>query len=443
MVFKLGVIGHKDTLEMITHLADEYFDQVKVYPEEFGNDEIIQEAVERIGELQKRCDALLYSRRDPYLLISEHLHHTIPVSYVDIHESHLLIGFLTAMVRYNIRPSKISIDSFDQSSTLSVLSAVGIPENELAIYSVSHDPTKGDMVNEILAGHLRNRDHGAELCITNITDVGRSLTSQNVPCVVINPLAESFVREIRNLMLRHQLKNQKTSPLAIVHIKLSYKDKYRFQDTMPIREVEELSNAAKIITIFAEKLDGAMYSLSRWEYLILCTGPLLLDATDEFSDIGLMQSINRATTFDVTLGIGYGQTIREAERHAVLATKHTLAHRGTNAFVALDDNPNRLIGPLHPKSEHYIEDSQTDAQLVEIAGKTGISTTVLHQLFQATLTHNSHLFTSAELAEILDVSTRTVNRIIERLLDHDYAIIEGKNLSQTKGRPARVIRLLF
>lgn len=441
MLFKLGVVGHKDTLKMVTDLVNEYFDQVKVYTEEFGNDEVIADAVQRIRDLQTRCDGLLYSRREPYLLISEHLHHTIPVSYVDIHQSHLLISLLEGVIRYKIRPTKLSMDTFDRTSALEAFSTVGIPESELIIYTVAKDPAQEDVVNATLAGHLKNYALGAELCITNITDICRSLTSRGIPCVVINPSVRSFVHEIRNLMLRYQLKNQSASPLAILHVKLQYKEKYRFQEKMPIREVEELSNAEKLITIFAEKLDGAMYCLSRWEYLVICSGTLLQDATEQFGDISLMRNINLTTVFDVSLGIGCGRTIQEAEHNAMLATNHTLAHRGTNAFVALE--PDQIIGPLRPKSEHFTAESTTDAKLTEIANDTGISTSVLHALYQATLTYNSYLFTTAELAEILEASTRTVNRMLERLLDHNYAIIEGKNLSQTRGRPARVIRLMF
>ena len=426
---------------MMIDLVDEYFDQVKVYTEEFGNDEVIADAVQRIKDLQTRCDGLLYSRREPYLLISEHLHHTIPVSYVDIHKSHLLISLLKGIIRYGIRPTKLSIDTFDRASALESFATVGIPEDELTIYTVANDPAQEDVVNATLAGHLKNYALGAELCITNITDICQSLNSRGIPCVVITPSVRSFVHEIRNLILRYQLKNQSASPLAILHVKLQYKEKYRFQEKMPIREVEELSHAEKLIAIFAEKLDGAMYCLSRWEYLILCSGTLLQDATDQFGDISLMRDMNLTTVFDIAMGIGCGQTIQDAERHAMLATNHTLAQRGTNAFVALD--PDQIIGPLRPKSEHFTAESATDARLTEIARDTGISTTVLHELFQATITHNSHLFTTEELAEILETSARTVNRMIERLLDHNHAIIEGKNLSQTRGRPARVIRLLL
>ena len=154
-----------------------------------------------------------------------------------------------------------------------------------------------------------------------------------------------------------------------------------------------------------------------------------------------MRAINLSTAFDVSIGIGCGQTIREAESHALLATNETLAHPGTNAVIVLA--PGQVLGPISPKSEHFPQECAIETRLADVAAATDISTPVLHQLYQVTRQRNSNLFTSAQLAEALGLSTRTINRIIERLLDHRYAVIEGKDLTQPYGRPARVIRFLF
>jgi len=143
----------------------------------------------------------------------------------------------------------------------------------------------------------------------------------------------------------------------------------------------------------------------------------------------------------VSIGIGCGQTIREAESNALLATNETLAHPGTSAVIVLA--PGKVVGPIGPKSERFPQESATEARLQAVAAATGVSTHVLKKLYEATLQRNSRLFTSAQLAEMLGMSRRTVNRIIEKLLDHRYAVIEGKDLTQPQGRPARVIRLLF
>src|SRR5690625_7981852 len=99
---------------------------------------------------------------------------------------------------------------------------------------------------------------------------------------------------------------------------------------MPIREVDDLSSAAKLIAMFAEELDGAMFHLSRWEYVILCSRALLERATEQFVNIDLMRAINVSTAFDVSIASGCGQTIREADANALLATTETMAHPGAN-----------------------------------------------------------------------------------------------------------------
>lgn len=441
MKFRLAVVGHRDTVKSVAELVQEYFDGVEVIKVDFGNDDTIESALERIAHVQSLCDGILYSRKDPYLLISRHLHHTVPVRYVDIDQTHLLISLLRALLEYGRVPSDISVDGFDHAAVVEALASVGIDEEGLTIRTVTADISAPGFVNAILLQHLSNWRDGAQLCITNVADVCRRLRAQSVPAVLVKPSEESYVHEIRNLLLRHRLRSQEKSPLAILHVRLQYKEKYRFYGEMPIREVDDLSRAAKLIAIFAENVDGAMFQLSRWEYVILCSRSMLESATDEFVNLELMREINASTAFDVSIGIGCGQTIREAESNALLATNETLAHPGTSAVIVLA--PGKVVGPIGPKSERFPQESATEARLQAVAAATGVSTHVLKKLYEATLQRNSRLFTSAQLAEMLGMSRRTVNRIIEKLLDHRYAVIEGKDLTQPQGRPARVIRLLF
>ena len=440
MTFRLGVVGHKDTLDMVSELVKEYFDDVEVHTVEFGNDAIIADAVLRIAELQTRCDGILYSRRDPYMLISGRLHHTVPVRYVDIDSSHLLISLLRANLRYKIRPTNISIDAFDRRSVVEAFKTIGVPEEDLTIRTVTVDAGQDGMVNDALAQHLKHYEDGAQLCVTNVTDIYLSLVRMNIPATIISPTAESFVHEIRNLMLRYRLKSQDSCSLAVMLIRLRYKEKYRFYGEMPIREIDELAGAAKLMADFAEKLDGAMFCLGRWEYLLICSRLLLQNATNQFVDITLMHNISRDTSFDITIGIGCGKTVSEAQSNAVMALNRT-AQRGTSTVVAL--SATQFIGPLIPKSERFPEDSSTESRLEDIARTTGLSVNTLNRLYQFTRKRNSSLFTSSELAEALEVTPRTVNRIIERLTDHRFAAIAGKHMPKQKGRPARVIRLLF
>ena len=75
MTFRLGVVGHKDTLDMVSELVKEYFDDVDVHGVEFGNDDKI--AVLFCGSLSFRQGAMA-SLLSPGSLHahSGRLHHT-------------------------------------------------------------------------------------------------------------------------------------------------------------------------------------------------------------------------------------------------------------------------------------------------------------------------------------------------------------------------------
>lgn len=440
-MFRLGVIGHPDTLSVVAGIVDEYFDDVVVLPEEFGTDDDIDEAVTRIADLQTRCDGLLYSREDPYLLVSSRLHHAVPVRYIEIDSSHLLISVLAATVQFGALPDHVSVDSFDAPAVGGALRSVGIEEGRIAIRCVNADPSEDGFVSATLQQHLSNVEEGARLCITNITAVHHALLEADVPSTLISPSTESFVHEIRNLMLRHRVRTQDPTGLAIMHVHLKYKEKYRYHGTMPIREVDDLSRVAKLIAVFAEEVDSAMFQLSRWEYLVLCSRQLLENATDRFTDIDLMTSITHDTTFDAAISIGCGQTVKQAEANAFTALNEGLTLAGTYALVVTGSGA--PLGPIKPKSERHPEPSSVEVNLARIAGDTGVSTQVLERIHGLTRSRNTNLFTSAELADLLGVSPRTVNRIVGRLLQNGYAAVEGKDLTQSVGRPARVVRLRF
>ena len=332
-MFNLGVVGHRDTVELVGRLVREYFDDVQVHGVPFGNDAVMRDVIDDIKALQDSCQGILYSRKDPYLIASAQVQHSVPVRYVEIDSSHLLISLLAAHVKYGELPGSLSVDYFDAETVRAALHSVGLDTERMNIRVVTVPTGHDGLVDATLEQHVSNHAAGAELCVTNITDVYRSLLGRGIPATLINPTNESFVHEIRNLMLRHQMRSRDSTSLAIMHIRLDYKKKYRYYATMPIREVDDLSQAAKLIAVFAEEVDSAMFQLSRWEYLILCSWPLLESATDRFSDIGLMNSLDRETTFDAAIAIGCGQTVKEAEMNALSAVWETQQVSGTHAIV--------------------------------------------------------------------------------------------------------------
>ena len=84
-------------------------------------------------------------------------------------------------------PTDISIDAFDHLGVVEAFGSVGIRKEGLTIRTVTADIGAPGFVNAILTQHLSNRRNGAELCITNVADVYRTLRGEGVPAVLVTP----------------------------------------------------------------------------------------------------------------------------------------------------------------------------------------------------------------------------------------------------------------
>ena len=100
---------------------------------------------------------------------------------------------------------------------------------------------------------------------------------------------------------------------------------------------------------------------------------------------------------------------------------------------------NRIAGPI--EFRHRREESQLpiDQNLEKISQITKISMNQLTKIKSAMIKYSKNTFTSQELASVCGISSRTMNRIIERLIDCQYAIVSGKTVRSEAGRPRRIL----
>jgi hypothetical protein len=441
MSFKLGVVGHKETFSLVQQIVHDYFNDIELFHVEFGTDDVVDDVVERIRLLMNNCDGMLYSRYDPYFLISSRLTHTIPVRYVAIDRSHLIASLLRGVIKYGISLTNISLDNFDLKNALEAFASVGVDTNTLKLRLITANINSPGFVRETLAQHIKNYEQGSELCVTNITSVFLELIEHGIPAVVINPSTESFIHEIRNLMLRHNLRVTAKTSIAVLAINIQYKERFQFYREMPLREIDEYASAAKLLNLFAEKNDGSVFSLSKSDYRIICHTSTLRSTTYDFTDISIMQGIVSDTAFEINIGIGLGKNVRESEINSLAALAQSKKQPGSNTHVMIDSQ--KILGPIVSQSYDLVPESGIDKKLISIAEITGISFHTIHHLYQNSHSRSVTLFTSADIAKVLNITPRSVNRIIGKLIDHGYATIVGRNIMSQKGRPSNMIKLLF
>lgn len=442
MNFKLAVIGHASSVEEIEEIVKHKFTNIDVYKIEFNNDEDVESALAELKKIINLCNGILYTRKEPYKLLSSRIEHNVTVRYVDIDTSNFIHSLLRASYHFGVDIRRVSVDTLDYASVMSAYQSLGIPLDGVSPQIVSIDTNSSHFVQRAKEEHIKNIRSGlSEVCTTNMRQVSDYLTGQHVPCVLIAPSADTYIYEIRRILLSHKLKKLNENNIACVSISVSPRDDfYVFHNTV-LQEVLDLNKIAEKIAIFAQRIDGALITVSNVEYILMCSSSNLEFATENFARIDILNSVYTDTAYVLSIGIGYGDSVKMAKANAVVGMHNAKMERGNRAYVVY--SPDELLGPIEPNETNDVKPNIFDMLLVQIAETSGLSINTIFKIDCLVKQKNKRNFTSIELSEQLGVSVRTANRIIVKLEQCGYIVEVGRHVVSERGRPSRVVKVLF
>jgi len=101
-----------------------------------------------------------------------------------------------------------------------------------------------------------------------------------------------------------------------------------------------------------------------------------------------------------------------------------------------------LLGPF-PKSEVRLALKTDDPYVLQMAKKTGLSPLNISKIIHFSRERQSAQFTSHNLSEYLQVTRRTTERIIKKMVDNGYAKVVGEEMTHQQGRPRTIYELNF
>jgi hypothetical protein len=142
------------------------------------------------------------------------------------------------------------------------------------------------------------------------------------------------------------------------------------------------------------------------------------------------------------MGIGYGITVREAKFNAQEGMKNSQNAKGNRAYIVYN---NETIGPIASEYQAIENDQEKhlDEQYNKIAKDVTVSINTIFKLHCIIDETRKDTFTSKELSGHLDITPRSVNRILNKLEEKGYAEVIGKKMISNAGRPSRIIKLNF
>lgn len=358
----------------------------------------------------KPCDAVFFSGPLSYMFAKEVIKQLpIPWNYLQQDETAIATTLLSITKKREIPIQQISIDLIDPQIANSVLEDIGF----LFLPKIHQIKETMDIEEIVRFHHTLYSTQQTYQAVTSMQAVFEILQELNVPVIRMIDPRSSIIKGLIDTKNKALLAKSQSAKIAVGYIK--------FDNDQP--DVTAFSTFFKTELIESDEGLFMMY-LTQGDVL----GKLEYLSEEEWKGF---------SPIPFKLAFGFGDTITNASYNA----KDALQFAKYNTAYIINDQK-ELLGP-YPKNNRQIQLQTKDPELVELAKVSSLSPANLSKVIQFSRTHNSTEFTSQDLEAFLQVSRRSTERILKKLVDHGFARIVGEEMTYQQGRPRAIYELNF
>ncbi|WP_300390325.1 hypothetical protein [Fusobacterium sp.] len=425
---RIAIVGAGDSVEKIYNILSKKYKKIEFI---LKKEDKIENTLKIIKEIESEVEGIYLTGIGVYysLLNNKELEINKPVVYTKRGSIGLIKSFWElqkdSLIGDNIR---LGWDIVEEHIFNEVVKEFDIELK--GSYYQKYEPNKTE--NEYLENYLEKYKSKEINCIfTAFGYIYNKLKEKKIPVYRLQAtnieIENDFVALLNKIIL-----NEKNSGLGVQIIKINSNKTGFDKNNLELKmEIE------KSLLEYSKKVEGNIQISDEKEYMIISNIDIL-QGDESLKEILALKSRFEGQNEELAVGIGEGKTIFQAERNARVALKLSLTKEGKIFY----SNGKVVKGPLlNSKELEYKRDS--DERIKTMAEEIEISPIYLEKIKSMIKKKKKNSFTSVEIAEVLNITTRSVNRIIKKILEKDYAEIVQVESSITAGRPRRVIKFKF
>ncbi len=411
MATKIAVIGPADFMHNITLLAEQ-IKNVEIVPYIYSQ----PEESDSITRNLKPCDVVFYSGGLPYYFSAEARKKlTIPSLYMEQDEMMIAVSLLSIVHNKKIPLEHLSVDVLDACFFSNVLKNIGAPQAKHHVIDfVSMLPSDFDIC-KIVRFHQDLYESGqTKMALTSIYSVYDKLVELGVPAQRMIDPSKALIRGLLEAKAEAEMMKKHAATIAVCHMSLKNSDP----------KVESL---AKSIQASVQRRGDSAVSL-------FCTRGDIENIINTHGFRLFLQSWEG----HAAIGFGYGETVSDAEEHAMIAQRFADHEKTSCAYILTEMK--ELYGP-YPGDVKFQSLVNVHPELVKLAKAIKISPANLSKIIQFSQNRQTHQFTAADLSAYMQVTRRSAERMIKKLVDHGSIKVVGEEMTYTQGRPRSLYEL--
>lgn len=418
---KIGIIGSAERINLVNDVLGD-FPNIKPFFLEESNPIVL----EHLEELSDKVEAILFT--DYHTCQSYRLQqgHSNSVQYIPVTTSGLYV--ILFKHRESLSMANLSIDSISAHHCRTI-----IDDLQTLHVNVLTAPKKLTTEKEILKYHIDNYEKLNAVIFTAIPSVKEKLDILEIPSELIPLTQLDIVNSLERTLLstKSRLDSESQTIIGII-------------EADPDLNQSQIQKLQRLVFNYVDSIDGYTIDSTKNTFTFVSTRGIFERESRGYKFLPILHETKSELNIKISMGVGFGYTALTAGKHANLAlTQSNEAGRNVCYIVREDQS---VFGPVAPTSSHTYDKYKitvTNPGLLEKAEKMGMSASYMNKIMSRVSRYNQLEYTANDLAEILDITLRSANRILLKWIDTGLVTIVGEEKPTRHGRPRRVYRLNF
>ncbi len=427
-MINVGLIGSEYVVDKLLQAGKEYR-ELNFITRTFENENETEKA---LRDILHKIDIVVLSGPVPYFYVKDLIkERNLPYFFVQYDELAVLSGLLYLSLHTNKENKNFSIDLPHREHAEGVFLEFGLPSKN--IYVIDYEETFD--VEEIVGFHVNlYREGRINYVITSRINVYNRLVDHSIPVYRMIPPLKSF-RDIINLVsLKGETLLLNSARFAVILVGENLKK----QNWLTPKYEETNFKIYQILKSYAPIL-GASIIQKNGIISMYMDRRKLEDFTESFSHFPFYTKLKSKIQVEIAVGIGLGWSSQDAEKHAMIALNEANYHNGDQIYLVNQDMG--VEGPLSLDKKYILKTD--DEELLNIVKKTNLSVKTISKIKYFLEMTDKDSINSIDLSEALEISRRSAQRILKRLLDLKLASIVGEEQPHHKGRPIPLYRIFL
>ncbi|WP_172251408.1 hypothetical protein [Saccharibacillus deserti] len=398
-----------------------------------------EEEVPRLAEeTAAEAEVLLLSGPMPYGRVRQETRLSIPVHYVPLTDTGLFRALYRLKNKQGLESSfRLTIDTLSRSMVENAFKEI----EETLVTAVYFDGPSYTPSEELIRFHRQQYEEGgSQAALTAEECVSRALTELGIPNEWVVPTDSNITVALERALLSTETRKSKEAQIVVGMVNVDNFGK-SVQQRSSEHEIQKLKlEIHRTLLDYVESLDGCLTPIGSDEYLFFTTRGIFERETGGYKSIPLARSANKRLGLTLSMGVGFGRSANEAGTLARSALRRSKEAGGNACFILREDHS--IIGPLEMAAPVEQAAALTDPELIRTAEEAGMTSAYLSRLMNRFARTGVTDYTVHELADILDITVRSMHRLLLQWMESGLVEIAGME-KVPKGRPRQIYRLVL